>query len=200
MEDFIDYDLFNHANNDYYIKNTLKNLVFQRFLLIKVYHLLWHIFHSFSILYPDYPNEEEKSDVKQFILSLKKDLKLFCSTCGGNNKDTFIENSDIDWAVISKNNLIQFFCDYHISVNTLSRLNSELYNYKVDNFNKQFIINRYTKNNYIEFIENKYNINLFKLFQNRQLTKFFTIFKEIIRKIFSEENYDFSINFYKITN
>lgn len=195
MDNLIDYDLIKSTNNDYYIKNTAKNILLQRFLLIKIYHLLWHIFHSFSVLYPDTPTEEEKSDLKIFLLSIKKDLKLFCHSCGGNNKDTFIENSDIDLAVSSKHNLIQFFCDYHISVNTISRPYPELYNYNTEQYNTDFIINKYTTNDYIEFIENKYNINLFKFFQNRQLPTFFQIFNEIVRKILSEKNYDISVSF-----
>ena len=155
---------------------------------------------SFSILYPELPTEEQKSDMKSFLLSLKTNLKLFCHSCGGNNKDTFIENSDIDFAVSSKDNLIQFFCDYHISVNTISRLNPELYNYNSDLYNKDFIINRYTKNDYIGFIETMYNINLFKLFQNRQLQSFFSNFTETLKKILSEKIYDFSINFTVINN
>jgi len=200
MDNFIDIDLFQSVNNNHDLKNITKNIILQRFLLLKVYHLLWHIFHSFSVLYPDTPTEEQKTDIKTFLLSLKKDLRLFCSTCGGNTKDIFIETSDIDSAVSSRDNLIQFFCDYHISVNTISRPNHELYNYNPQLYNKDFIINRYTTNDYIGFIENTYNINLFKLFNNRQLPTFFQIFKDIFKKILSEKQYDFYLNFYKISN
>ena len=90
--------------------------------------------------------------------------------------------------------------DYHISVNSISRQNQEQYNYNPGHYNKDFIINRYTTNDYIVFIEKTYNINLFKLFNNKQLPTFFQIFRDIVKKIQSEKEYDFSLNFYKNTN
>ena len=77
-----------------------------KFLIKKVYYLAWHIFHSFSVLYPENPTEEEQNDVKNFILNIKSNLKLFCSSCGGNNKDIFIDSYNIDNAVSSRDNLI----------------------------------------------------------------------------------------------
>lgn len=200
MEELIDSDLINLANNDITLKLFSKNLIMQKFLLKKVYHLAWHIFHSFSVLYPDNPSEAEQSDVKNFLLSMKSNLKLFCSTCGGNNKDIFIESYNIDNAVSSRDNLIQFFCEYHKTINTQYRPDSKSYNYNTDLYDKTYIINRYTQNDYITLIETKYNINLYKLFQIRQLTNFFPIFTDKVRQIVSDKTYDFSINFIKINN
>jgi len=200
MEDLIDSELINFANRDVTLKTYSKNMILQRFLVKKIYHLAWHIFHSFSILYPENPSEEEQSHVKHFLLSMKSNLKLFCSTCGGNNKDNFIELYNIDNAVSSRDNLIDFFCEYHKTVNTQYRPESESYNYNPDLYDKTYIINRYTQNDYTNVIEKKYNINLYKLFQIRQLTNFFPIFTDRVRQIASEKSYDFSINFNKISN
>ena len=91
----------------------------QKFLLKKVYHLAWHIFHSFSVLYPENPSEEEQSDFKNFLLSMKSNLKLFCSTCGGNSKDIFIESYNIDIDFVAqdlKNEIIQLFVKIEVNL------------------------------------------------------------------------------------
>ena len=200
MEDIFDSELIEFANKDLNLKTISKHMVMHKFLIKKVYHLAWHIFHSFSVLYPENPTEEEQNDVKNFILNIKSSLKLFCSSCGGNNKDIFIDSYNIDNAVSSRDNLIEFFCDYHKTVNTQYRTDSQSYNYDSHLYDKYYIINRYTQNDYTSFIESKYNINLYKLFQIRQLTNFFVIFTDRVRQIVAEKTYDFSINFNKISN
>jgi hypothetical protein len=189
----IDIDLIESANNNISMKNCIKSLVLNNFIETKRKHLLWHILHSFSVMYPENPTEDEKIMTKNFIMSIKTNIKIGCSSCG--NKDTFAENSDIDTVVNSKINLIQFFCNYHKTVNTKYRQTIQPYN--LDIYTTDFIIDRYTNNDYISFIETKYTVNLYKLFQNHTMDNFFSNFDiNITKKITSEnDKYDFDINF-----
>jgi len=161
----------------------------------KIFHIMWHILHSFSIQYPDNPTEDEKNIVKDFILKIKKNMPFFCSTCGGNKKDIFIENSNLDLAVSSKINLIQFFCDYHIEINTKYRNTKEIYNSEI--YNIEFIIDRYSDNYYSNYIESKYNVNLFFLFLNNKMDDFFTVFKNNIIKDILNEKFGVKIIIFK---
>lgn len=56
----IDEDLISCAENDFLLKYQIKSITLNKFLQKKIYHLLWHIFHSFSVMYPENPSEEEK--------------------------------------------------------------------------------------------------------------------------------------------
>jgi hypothetical protein len=64
-------------------------------------------------------------------------------------------------------------------------------------YTTDFIIDRYTNNDYISFIETTYTVNLYKLFQNHTMDNFFSNFDiNITQKIRSEKDkYDFDINF-----
>jgi len=190
--DIIESELFFLARDDPILINSVKNIIINKFLTKKIYHILWHILHSFSVLYPEFPEEHERIQMISFILYLKSNLNLICSSCN-QIKDTFIENSDLDLAVSSKNNLIDFFCNYHIEINTKYR--SSLFEYNKFLYNRNYIIEKYSKYDYIDQIEKKYGINLFKLFKLNQINNFFLKFNEI-RNIIYKEKYNFNFNFY----
>ena len=196
----IDDDLIQLSNNNNsFYKQNVKQFILGMFLKTKIQHTAWHIFHSFSILYPDEPTEEEKVMTKNFINKIATNLGIICSSCSG-NKDTFIANYDIDLAVGSKTNLIQFFCDYHKYVNTTLRPQKH-FSYEPDIYTTEFIIDRYTKNDYISFIDETYNINLFSLFQQKSMDNFFILFHKNVKEIISykEPNkYHFDITFSKL--
>lgn len=192
MSNIIELELISAANNDNLIIDCVKNLVINRFLIKKIHHILWHIFHSFSILYPEYPSEEQQNNMKTFISQIKTNLFFICSSCN-KTKDTFIETSDLDLVVSSRDNLIQFFCNYHIEVNTKYR--PQVYSYNPEIYNIQYIFDKYTNNDFIGLIETNYDINLFKLFQINQLSVFFTKFNLIKQKILNEQ-YSFKFDFY----
>lgn len=192
MSDIIDKELISNANNDKLFIFLVKNLVINRFLIKKVYHVLWHIFHSFSILYPESPSEEQKNKMKAFILEIKSKLNLICSSCN-NVKDQYLQNIDLDNVVSSRDNLIEFFCNYHIEINTKYR--SQINNYDYSIYNKEYILNKYTNNDFITLIENKYNINLFKLFESDNLDLFFHKFNDVKKLIYNEQ-YNFKFEFY----
>jgi len=166
------------------------------FLKTKIQHIAWHIFHSFSIIYPDEPTIEQHLMTKNFINKITTNLGIICSSCGG-NKDTFIAKYNTDLAVSSKTNLIQFFCDYHKNVNTTLRPQKH-FSYEPDIYTTEFIIDRYTKNDYISLINTTYNINLVSLFQQNSMDDFFLLFHKNVKEIISykePDKYDFEINF-----
>jgi hypothetical protein len=193
----IDKDLINCAETDFLLKYQIKNITLNKFLQKKIYHLLWHIFHSFSVMYPENPSEEEKLRTKNFINKITTDLSIICSSCS-RNKDTFIQNYDIDLAVSSKTNIIQFFCDYHKEVNIKYRPPIVTTNakYDADLFTTDFIIERYTKNDYISLIETTYNLNLYKIFHLNSMDTFFHLFHSCAKEIYREaDKYDFQFKF-----
>ena len=192
MSNIIDLELISIANNDNILIDSVKPFVVNTFLIKKNHHILWHIFHSFSVLYPEYPNEQQQNHTKSFISQIKSNLFLMCSSCN-KTKDTFIDTYNLDFAVSSRDNLIQFFCDYHIEINTKYR--PQVYSYKPEIYNRQYIIDKYTNNDFIGLIETNYDINLFKLFQINQLNLFFTKFNLIKKKILNEQ-YSFKFDFY----
>jgi hypothetical protein len=147
-------------------------------------------------MYPDAPTMEQQSMTKNFIKKITTNLGIICSSCGG-NKDTFIANYDTDLAVSSKTTLIHFFCDYHKNVNTTLRPQKH-FNYEPDMYTTDFIIDRYTKNDYTSFIDATYNINLVSLFQQNSMDDFFLLFHKNVKEIISykePDKYDFDITF-----
>ena len=194
----IDEDLISCAENDFLLKYQIKSITLSKFLQKKIHHLLWHIFHSFSVMYPENPTEEEKLRTKNFMNKITTNLYIICSSCN-RNKDTFIENYDIDLAVSSKTNIIQFFSNYHKEVNIKYRPPIVTTNakYDADLFTTDFIIERYTKNDYISLIETTYNLNLYKNFQLNSMDSFFQLFQSCSKLIYRLESdkYDFQFKF-----
>lgn len=183
-------------NNNGFYKQNVKQFILGMFLKTKIQHIAWHIFHSFSVIYPDEPTTEQQLMTKNFINKITTNLGIICSSCSG-KKDNFISTYDTDLAVISKINLIQFFCDYHKHVNTTLRPQKH-FSYEPDTYTTEFIIDRYTKNDYISFINTRYNINLFSLFQQNSMDDFFLLFHKNVKEIISYKeanNYDFEITF-----
>ena len=187
--------LSNNNNNGFY-KQNVKQFILGMFLKTKIQHIAWHIFHSFSIMYPDEPTIEQQLMTKNFINKITTNLGIICSSCGG-NKDNFISKYDTDLAVSSKTSLIHFFCDYHKYVNTTLRPQKH-FSYEPDIYTTDFIIDRYTKNDYISLFDTTYNINLFLLFQQNSMDDFFLLFHKNVKEIISykePDKYDFEIKF-----
>lgn len=194
----IDDDLIQLSNiNNSFYKQNVNNFILNMFSKTKIQHIAWHIFHSFSAMYPENPSEDEQLRTKNFIKKITTNLSIICSSCSSKNKDTFIAKYDTDLAVSSKTNLIQFFCEYHKNVNTTLRPQKH-FSYDPDIYTAEFIIDRYTKNDYISLIDSAYNINLVSLFQQNSLNDFFLLFHKNVKEIISykEPNkYDFDITF-----
>jgi len=193
----IDDDLIQLSNiNNSFYKQNVNNFILNMFSKTKIQHIAWHIFHSFSIMYPDEPTIEQQLMTKNFIKKITTNLGIICSSCD-KNKDTFIAKYDTDLAVSSKTNLIQFFCEYHKNVNTTLRPQKH-FSYEPEIYTTEFIIDRYTKNDYISFIDRTYNINLVSLFQQNSMDDFFLLFHKNVKEIIyykEPNNYDFEITF-----
>ena len=197
LPSLIDEVLIAGVENDLFLKDNIKNIVLNKFLQKKLYHLLWHIFHSFSVMYPENPTEEEKSRTKTFINKIATDLYIICYSCS-KNKDTLIKTYDIDLAVSSRLNIIHFFCYYHKEVNikyrpSIININAK---YDPDLYTTDFIIKRYTTDDYISFIESNYNLNLYKLFQSDTMDSFFQLFYDFTKQFYrlDADKYDLQIN------
>ena len=197
LPSLIDEVLIAGVENDLFLKDNIKNIALNKFLQKKLYHLLWHIFHSFSVMYPENPTEEEKSRTKTFINKIATDLYIICYSCS-KNKDTLIKTYDIDLAVSSRLNIIHFFCYYHKEVNikyrpSIININAK---YDPDLYTTDFIIKRYTTDDYISFIESNYNLNLYKLFQSDTMDSFFQLFYDFTKQFYrlDADKYDLQIN------
>jgi hypothetical protein len=193
----IDEDIINGVENDVLLKDKIKNITLNKFSQKKIYHLLWHIFHSFSVVYPEEPTEEEQSRTKNFINKIATHLSIICYSCS-RNKDTLIKTYDIDLAVSSRLNIIDFFCNYHKEVNikyrpSIININAK---YEPDLYTTDFIIKRYMNDDYISFIESNYNLNLYKLFQSNTMGSFFQLFYNFTKQFYRLEadKYDLQIN------
>ena len=189
-----------NSNNNSFYKQNVKNFILGNFLKTKIQHIAWHIFHSFSVSYPITPSNEQMTMTKNFIKKIPTNLGIICSSCGGNNRDTFIATNDssLNAAVTGRNNLIQFFCDYHTYINTTIRPQTLFLNYTSAIYDVSYITSKYTDNSYCAVIDSSYNINLETMFKTNSMDNFFIEFnKNIQEKIsYTESNqYDFDISF-----
>lgn len=172
------YQLTN-AFNTYYMQN------------IK-YHIMWLFFHSFSFAYPDNPSDEYKIETANFLTNIISRNLTGCGSCSNDYK-IFIEKLNIFRIVSSKQELSNFFVDLHNYIN----------NKKFEQSNKQvlssqFILNvnnvqkneatfvdyntaksKYDEIDYVTLLETKYNINMFKLIEDKNLSSFYDLFNKI---------------------
>jgi hypothetical protein len=193
-------------NLDEIIKNQMissyeKNIAFRNQLIntfnshytqnIK-YHIMWLFFHSFSFAYPETPSDEYKIETVNFISNvIPKNL----GSCGGcqNDYKTYIEKLNVFRIVSSKQELSTFFVDLHNYINN-KKFNQQNQN-ATNNFNiitngneklvspincnYEDVKNKYQQIDYITLLENKFNINIFKLIENKALNTFYDIFNKI---------------------
>jgi hypothetical protein len=193
-------------NLDEIIKNQMilsfKNNTFFRFQLTNAfntyymqnikYHIMWLFFHSFSFAYPDNPSDEYKIETANFLTNIISRNLTGCGSCSNDYK-IFIEKLNIFRIVSSKQELSKFFVDLHNYIN----------NKKFEQSNKQvlssqFILNvnnvqkneatfvdyntaksKYDEIDYVTLLETKYNINMFKLIEDKNLSSFYDLFNKI---------------------
>lgn len=203
--------IFSYENNVAFrcqLLNTLNNHYTQN---IK-YHILWLFFHSFSFAYPDNPSDEYKIETANFILNI---IPKNLGGCGGcqNDYKTYINNLNFNVfrIVSSKQELSTFFVDLH---NDINKKKFEQKNKNVTNFTNNFDIlintknelleplfyeyndvkNKYEQTDFISLLETKFNINMFKLIENKSLSTFYDIFNKLDFK-FADTKYNFSFSF-----
>jgi hypothetical protein len=193
-------------NLDEIIKNQMilsfKNNTFFRFQLTNAfntyymqnikYHIMWLFFHSFSFAYPDNPSDEYKIETANFLTNIISKNLTGCGSCSNDYK-IFIEKLNIFRIVSSKQELSNFFVDLHNYINNKKfeqsnkQVLSSQFILKVNNVQKNeatFVDyntakSKYDEIDYVTLLETKYNINMFKLIEDKNLSSFYDLFNKI---------------------
>jgi len=142
-------------------ENVLRIYLFQNYYQI----VLWHVFHSFSVFYPDEPSDVLKANTKLLLNHIKS--VSGCSSCGNNKNDTFANDCNLDNAVMSKTKMITFFNDYHKYINL--KILHKTTNY--ESFTNDYIIAKYSNNEFNRYFENKCKFNLLHVLSDAGLTE-----------------------------
>jgi hypothetical protein len=153
----IDAFLCNSLKNDSHVKMNVKQMV--QIDYSKLYHgqLIWHMLHSLSVFYPHEPTIDHKNDAK-FLIENAKSL-LFCSSCSRNPHDNFYELYDLDLAVSCKMEMVKYFIEYHKFIN--SNIPNKIYN--GEPFTIDYVINKYTNQDYINYFKQVHDFNIEEL-------------------------------------
>ena len=170
--------LFESIHNDNKIIDNLKNNLHSESIKKRHQHISWILLHSFSVFYPIEPTEIEKNNTKNFIKVIKHRLP-FCSACSNNKNDKFIENYNLDIAISTRDELVNFFIKYH------SYINKNFVNLEYDDsiYTIEYIINKYTSTDYRQYIKNIYNIDLNEIITNSIIDNYGDNLKIILDRV-----------------
>lgn len=175
--------------NNYDNIKCVKQLLLTNFNKTKMHHYCWHLLHSFSVYYPDCPDENQIISTKLFLKNIHKYFS-YCGQCSSLNLIDFYNRYNIDEFIINKENLIEFFNEFHKFIN----LSIKPLSYDPKIYTSEFIVNRYINNNFIDYFNTKYDFNLFDLIFENNHDKIKTSLFFLQKKIFSESlNYDFKL-------
>lgn len=158
------------------------------------YHMMWLFFHSFSFAYPENPSEEYKIETANFIANVIPKNLGSCGSCQNDYK-TYIDKLNIFRIVSSKQELSTFFVNLHNYINknkfeqnmkmlnnlnhsTMTINNTMMINSSI-NSNYDDVKNKYEQIDYISLLETKFNINIFKLIENKSLSTFYDLFNKL---------------------
>jgi len=151
--------LCNSMKNDPEVRRQVK-LITNRYVFKKRgQHVFWELLHLFSVQYPENPSEFQKENTKHLLLNIKF-LVPFCTTCSNKSQDTFVENSDLDLAVSSTNELIRFLIEYHTHVNTNF---AKIENYDSSLYTVDYVKQKYQNELYSKFLEDAYKISFLQI-------------------------------------
>jgi hypothetical protein len=179
--------------NNLSFRNQLANTFNNHYTQNIKYHLMWLFFHSFSFAYPDNPSEEYKIETANFIANIIPKNLGGCGSCQNEYK-SYIDKLNIFRIVSSKKELSTFFVDLHNHISIIKfQQNSKLINNdkfiffvngKDKNtsqtvFNYENAKNKYEQTDFITLLETKFNINIFKLIENKCLSTFYEQFNKI---------------------
>ena len=191
LDEIIKNQMISSYENNAAFRNQLVNTFNSHYTQNIKYHLMWLFFHSFSFAYPEEPTDEYKMETANFISNI---IPKNLGGCGGcqNDYKKYIDKLNIFRIVSSKLELSTFFVDlhnyinnnkfdqqnrnvtnnFHILINDNDKLVSPI------NFTYEDAKNKYNITDYIYLLETKYNINIFKLIENKSLATFYDIFNK----------------------
>lgn len=174
-------NLFNENNNSEYIIN-------RNFNDRKYFHIIWNLLHLISVEYPCFPTEQQKQNLIKFINNFKK---FSCLSCRA--KHVVASDDEINNAILSKNNFIQFLIDYHDQINLTSRrynVNNIVFNYTVD-----FIIQKYKDTEYKNYFKTTYDIDVEQLIKEANLDLIYDKLIDIKKKIRAQKNIEVTFSY-----
>lgn len=192
LDEIIKNQMISSYSNNIAFRSQLFNTFNNHYIQNIKYHLMWLFFHSFSFAYPENPSEEYKIETANFISNI---IPKNLGGCGGcqNDYKIYIEKLNVFRIVSSKKELSTFFVDLHNYINN-KKFDQQNIN-GTNNFNilindneklvspiiftYEDIKNKYEQTDFISLLENKYNINIFKLIDNKSLASFYDIFNKI---------------------
>lgn len=166
--------LCNSINNDLTVISQYKTLLNSHIIKIRCFHIIWHSLHSFSILYPENPSDNQKKNTKELLLKIKS-IMPFCMSCSNNHQDTFLENYNLDLATSSTNELIICLIEYHKFINNTFVKNK---NYNDSLYTIDFIKNKYSDNSYTRHIKETYHISFLELISNNNSEIFIILLRQ----------------------
>jgi hypothetical protein len=193
--DILDETIKNHMifsyENNVAFRTQLTNTFNTHYTQNVKYHLMWLFFHSFSFAYPEIPSEEYKIETANFIANI---IPKNLGGCGGcqNDYKKYIDKLNIFRIVSSKLELSTFFVDLHnyINNNKFDQQNRNVTNnfniitngsdklVSPINFTYEDAKKKYEQTEFITLLESRFNINIFKLIENKSLATFYDIFNK----------------------
>ena len=191
LNEIIKNQMLSSYENNTTFRTQLVNAFNSHYIQNIKYHIMWLFFHSFSFAYPEIPSEEYKIETANFISNI---IPKNLGGCGGcqNDYKIYIEKLNVFRIVSSKQELSTFFVDLHNYINNnkfyqQNRNVTNNFNILINdndklvspiNFTYEDAKNKYNITDYIYLLETKYNINIFKLIENKSLATFYDIFNK----------------------
>jgi hypothetical protein len=207
LDEIIKNQMISSFETNLSFRNQLVSTFNNHYLQNIKYHIMWLFFHSFSFAYPENPSEEYKIETANFISNIIPKNLGGCGSCQNDYK-IYIENLNVFRIISSKQDLSAFFVDLHnhisikkfeqnsksvniskfnISLNGKEKLSSPIV------FTYEDVKNNYEQIDYVSLLEAKFNINIFKLIDNKSLSTFYDLFNKINFNMV-DIPYDISIN------
>jgi hypothetical protein len=210
LDEIIKNQMISSYENNAAFRNQLVNTFNSHYTQNIKYHIMWLFFHSFSFAYPEEPTDEYKMETANFISNI---IPKNLGGCGGcqNDYKIYIEKLNIFRIVSSKQELSTFFVDLHNYINNkkfqenISRaVVTNNFNIIINeneklvspiNCNYDYVKSIYEQTDYISLLETKFDINIFKLIDNKSLATFYDNFNKIDFKMSNTKyNISFSLN------
>jgi hypothetical protein len=192
LDEIIKNQLISSYENNTAFRNQLVNTFNSHYTQNIKYHLMWLFFHSFSFAYPELPSEEYKIETVNFISNIIPKNLSGCGICQ-NDYRIYIENLNVFRIVSSKQELSTFFVDLHNYINNKKfeqQKRNIVNNFNIIineneklvspiNYNYEDVKNKYEQIDFITLLEGKFNINIFKLIENKSLALFYDMFNKL---------------------